>query len=477
MDCMRTMSRQDRHDAGTSWTPQVGPNGGPKYLAIVEALAADIRSGRLTPGERLPPQRLLARRLGVDLTTVTRAFNEARRRGLIEAAAGRGSFVRVPAAPDRAPAGAHDTAVDMSMNAPPQPSAARLAERLREGVGDVLAAPDGLLRLHYQDSAGAAPDRAAGARWLGRRLGSVSSDRVLVVGGAQSALFAIVAALLRPGDALCAGALTYPGLRAVAEQRGVRLLPIPLDEEGLDPAAFDEACRRERPRALYCVPTLDNPTTATMPAGRRAAIVATARRHGVAIVEDDAYGALPSEAPAPLAALGPDLVWHVASLSKCATPALRVAYVAAPDLAQTLRLAAEVRVTSLMAPPLMAAVASRWALDGTLEEITTAIRAENVARQRIAREALEGADFAAHPEGHHLWLRLPEPWRRAEFVAHARRSGLALVASDAFAVTPAPPEAVRVSLGITRDRDVLARALKLLSALLTRRPTAASTIV
>lgn len=460
----------------TSWAPRIGPEGGPKYLAIAEALAADIRSGRLRPGERLPPQRALAGRLGVDLTTVTRAFNEARRRGLIEATAGRGSFVRAAAALDRESAMAIPSTVDLSMNAPPQPSDARLAERLHQGVGDVLASPDGLLHLHYQDSAGATPDRAAGARWLERRLGPVAPDRVLVAGGAQSALFAIVATLLRPGDALCAGALTYPGLRAVAEQRSVRLLPIPLDDEGLDPDAFEAACRREAPRALYCVPTLDNPTTATMPADRREALVAAARRHGVAIIEDDAYGALPSEAPAPLATLAPDLTWHVASLSKCATPALRVAYVAAPDLDATLRLAAELRATSLMAPPLMAALASQWALDGTLDEVAAAIRRENEARQRLAREVLAGADFDAHPQGHHLWLRLPEPWRRAEFVAQARRSGLSIVASDAFAVVPSPPEAVRVSLGVARDRAVLERALRLLAALLARRP-AASTIV
>jgi DNA-binding transcriptional MocR family regulator len=471
------MSRQEKPRTVTSWAPQVGPDRSPKYLAIAEALAADIRSGRLGPGERLPPQRALARRLGVDLTTVTRAFNEARRQGLVEGAAGRGTFVRAPSAPDPGPAAEAGATVDLSMNAPPQPPEAQLAERLREGVGGVLVAPGGLTRLHYQESAGAIPDRAAGARWLARRLGPVSPDRVLVAAGAQSALFAIVAALLQPGDALCAGALTYPGLRAVAEQRGVRLVPVPLDEEGLDPDAFEAACRRERPRALYCVPTLDNPTTATLPAGRREAIVAAARRHGVVLVEDDAYGALPSEAPAPLAALAPEIAWHVASLSKCATPALRVAYVAAPDLAGTLRLAAEVRATILMAPPLMAALASRWALDGTLEAVTAAIRRENEARQRLAREVLAAADFDAHPQGHHLWLRLPGHWRRAEFVAHARRSGLSLVASDDFAVVPSPPEAVRVSLGVARDCGVLERALGLLSALLARRPAAVSTVV
>ena len=77
-----------------SWMPQLGKGSGPKYRAIAEALLADVQSGRLKPGHRLPAQRQLAKELGVDLTTVTRAFNEARRMGLIEANTGSGSYVR-----------------------------------------------------------------------------------------------------------------------------------------------------------------------------------------------------------------------------------------------------------------------------------------------------------------------------------------------------------------------------------------------
>ena len=448
------------------WLPRLAVDGRPKYLAIVEALAADIRDGRLEPGCRLPPQRLLAERLGVDLTTVTRAFNEARRRNLIDAAAGRGSFVRTASPAIEVAA---DATIDMSMNAPPQP--AWLAERLAGTVREVLTPAAGTLRLHYQDSAGTTADRAAAAGWLGRRLGPVAPERVMVAAGAQNALHAVLATLLRPGDALCAGTLTYPGLRAVADRLALRILPLPLDADGLDADAFAEACRRHAPRALYLVPTLHNPTTATMPAGRREAIVAVARRHGVAIVEDDAYGALATAGPPPLAALAPDIVWHVATLSKCATPALRLAYVAAPGLEGVLRLAAETRSTILMAPPLMAAVASRWIGDGTLAELAAAIRAENRARQELARRLLPEADFAAGAEAPHLWLRLPG--RRGELVAEARRSGLAIVPSDAFVTGDAAPEAVRVSLGIALDRGVLERGLRLLAALLARRPAAA----
>src|ERR1700741_4820748 len=104
------------------WRPRLIESARMKYLGIVEALEADVRSGRVGRGERLPPHRAIAEALNVDLTTVTRAFNEARRRGLVDARAGRGSFIseEVEASASAAPV------IDFSMNAPPQPQAAGL---------------------------------------------------------------------------------------------------------------------------------------------------------------------------------------------------------------------------------------------------------------------------------------------------------------------------------------------------------------
>jgi DNA-binding transcriptional MocR family regulator len=459
-----------------SWMPQLEKGSGPKYRAIAEALLADVESGRLKPGHRLPPQRQLAKELGVDLTTVTRAFNEARRMGLIEANTGSGSYVRKRIADQEEVAPAGLPIIDLSMNMPPQPSEARLRERIQDGIAAVLSSPHGLMRLHYQECVGAGPDRVAGARWLAGRLGAVPVDRVVVAGGAQTALYAVLRILTGPGDAICVPDLTYPGLRAIAEQLKVHLVPVTMDHEGLDPAALEETCQREKPKAVYCVPTIHNPTTATMSLERREAIAEVARRRGIAIVEDDAYGALPRHVPAPIAALAPDITWHIATLSKCVTPALRTAYVVVPELADTLRLAAEIRAMTLMVPPLMTALASKWILDGTLDAITAAIREESVARQAIARRVLRRLEFQAHPEGHHLWLTLPERWRQADLNVYARQSGLALVPSEAFAVGSAP-DAIRVSLGAARNQALLERGLGLLATVLLHGPSSLSSIV
>ncbi|WP_311275324.1 PLP-dependent aminotransferase family protein [Methylobacterium sp. WCS2018Hpa-22] len=460
-----------------AWNPTIRDEEGPKYLAIVRILAEDIRSGRLPPGTRLPPQRSLAKHLNVDLTTVTRAFNEARRTGLIDASAGRGSFIRA-ASPSLVKAATADPSgsVDFSMNMPPQPAAARLAERLESGLSRLSASAGFLDRMQYQDSAGNLADRAAGADWLGRRLGPVPVQRVIVAGGAQASLAAILTVVLKPGDALCVPILTYPGLRMAAERRGARLLPVSADGEGILPDAFLECCRLHRPRALYLVPTLDNPTTATIPTHRRERIAEIARTHGVAIIEDDAYGTLPPDAPAPFASFAGDITWHIATLSKCVSPGLRIAYVAVPGTNEAVRLAAELRAISMMASPLAAALASHWIANGDLDSIVAAIRHENGHRQAVAREALRGLSVHAHPCGHHLWLPLPPPWQRGEFGAHARQSGLSVILSDAFAVGPAP-DAIRVSLGAAPDGEALRYGLSLLANLLAHPPGAITNIV
>lgn len=460
------------------WKPHIEASAKLKYLGIVEALEADIRAGRVHPGDRLPAQRVIADALDVDLTTVTRAFNEARRRGLIDAHAGRGTYIREDLAGEKTK-GRFDGAamVDLSMNTPPQPAAANLARIIPEGIANLLSSSRGMLNLHYQESTGSEPDRSSAVQWLQTKIDGVTPGRILVACGAQSALFAICENLARPGDSIAAGALTYPGLKAVAAQRGITLQPIAMDDGGLIPEAFAECCRATPPKALYVIPAIDNPTTATLSVERREQLVAIAREHGVAIIEDDPYSPLSADGVAALASLAPELTWHIATLSKCVSPALRIAYVVTPGNAQTLRLAGVLRATSLMAPPLMSALATRWIADGTLDAITNAIRAENTERQKIAASVLAGAVFRADPSGHHLWLGLPAHWRAMEFAEHATRAGVSIVPSSAFSVAGAPPEAVRVSLGVAPDRGSLEDALTRLASILAEPSLATRAVV
>ncbi len=457
------------------WKPRLVETARMKYLGIVEALEADIRSGRVARGERLPAQRAIAEALGVDLTTVTRAFNEARRRGLVAAQAGRGTFIRETLDGD---SGSQPSAlVDLSMNIPPQPAAVDFRTIFPAGISRVLGSQKGLLHLHYQESTGSEPDRSAAASWLGARIEGVTPDRLVVTGGAQCALFGICELLLDRGDVVAAGAMTYPGLKAVAIQKGLTVEPLDMDEFGIIPDAFERACRERRPKALYVIPSIDNPTTATLPEDRRRSLAAIARNHNVLIIEDDPYAPLHPERTVAFAELAPDITWHIATLSKCASPALRVAYVIAPSAAKALRLAGILRATILMAPPLMSALASRWIAEGFLDEMAKSISTENVERQKLASSILEGFKFEADPFGHHLWLSLPDHWRAPDFAEHADRAGVSIVPSAAFATVSAPIEAVRISLGVAPDRGDLEDGLTLLANLISQPSLAAKAVV
>lgn len=158
-------------------------------------------------------------------------------------------------------------------------------------------------------------------------------------------------------------------------------------------------------------------------------------------------------------------------------PGLRIAYLHAPDLARTAQLGAALRATIMMTSPVMAALVTRWIREGTAAAILAAIRQESAARQRIARGVLPKGSFSAHPYGHHLWLKVPAMWSRAELVAYARERGLAAVASDAFVADRTAPGGVRLGLGAAPDRRALETALKLLAAALVQSPAVLSHVV
>ena len=453
------------------WLPRLNDRSGPLYLAIADALAADIETGQLNAGDRLPSQRGLAEALKIDFTTVGRAFAEARRRGLIDAAAGRGSFVRGLPPMDMTSGKA---SIDMTMNLPPQPASAALRSRIESGLKTVLSRPDFFSLLTYRDAAGAIADREAGARWLMPRLGSLEPGLVLIASGAQVAMLAALSSLATAGDVVLTEVLTYSGLRNLAAQFGLRLQGVAMDAEGLLPDALEQACKTYQAKALYCTPSLHNPTTATMSARRRSDIAAVAKRYGLPIVEDDTYGRLLRDAPPPLAHFAPDITIYIGGLAKVLTPMLRVAYLVAPDAVLAARLTTALRATTGMAPPLMVALATQWIESGMADDILLALRQEAMARQRIAKTLLQGSRYQTQPEAHHLWLDLPPEWPRLDFVMQLQSQGLAIVPSDAFTVTGPSPEAVRLCLGAAADQNVLHQGLAILADCLSHRRKVAS---
>jgi DNA-binding transcriptional MocR family regulator len=438
------------------WIDEVQRGHGPVYAALAQTLEAAIRDGRLHPGDRLPPQRDVARRLGVDLTTVTRAYTLAKERGLLEGAVGRGSFVKAP------PRDADPILVDLSMNLPPPPLGLNLGALLRETTDDILRASDASVLMAYSAGAGTAGQRAAGARWLAPVLGDTPPDRMLIAPGAQGALAAIFSALLKRGDTVVVDALTYPGVIALARTLGLTLLPCPTDADGLIPDALEALCAQHRPAAIYIVPTLQNPTTATLTAARREAVAAIARRFEAWIVEDDPYSLLMPSPPAAIATFAPERTVYVGSLAKTLTPGLRIAYIAAPPDSVG-RIGESLRALAVMPAPLMAAVTTRWIQEGLATTLLLGVRAEAAARRALAARLLPTA--IGGPESIHVWLPLSDGHSAKALTAAAQARGLALVTGEAFAVGADHPNGARISFGGPARRAVLEKGLRAVAEL------------
>jgi len=459
------------------WAASIRTSSKPAYIALADAIADDIQTGKLAASQKLPTLRVLAQALHLNFTTVARGYTEAQHRGLIDARAGSGTFVReiVGSGPIRRPGAA--SLIDMTMNMPPEPQDRALLQRLRQGMTSFADTVDPYELLRYQEFGGTPEDREIGAQWLSRHVPDVSSARVLVCPGVQDTLLALFTALARPGDSIACEAVTYPGIKGLAAQLGIRLVGLPADDDGIDPDAFGALCAADLPKALYCNPVFNNPTTAVMSLARRESIVDIARRYSVPIIEDDAYSCLPSQRPPALAALAPELTFYITGFSKCLGAGLRIAYLALPNGRYTARLSATLRTTSVMASPFMVRLASQWITDGTAKMVTQAIREESRFRQQMAASILRDAQYASKPEAFHLWLSVPQPWSRIEFATHLRAHGVGVVVSDTFTVAGPAPEAVRVCLGGSADREDCRHSLEIIEDALMHMPAQTSRVM
>lgn len=453
------------------WLPNLEGRSGPKYKLIADAIGESIRDGTLNEGDRLPAQRDLAYQLDMSLNTVSRAYADAIQRGFVDGEVGRGTFVRSggPLPGQEFQAGMNrpdDGPIDFSLNLPfAGASAAALAQTLES----LQRSPDLGSYLDYQTDRDLECHAEAGAIWIGQAGLDATSDNVALTSGAQHGLFVTLISVTRPGDVLLTESSTYPPVMGMARQLGLKVFPVPMDGEGLQPDALDEACRVTNAKTLYCLPTLHTPTTITLDAERRQQVAEVARQRDLILIEDDVFGLLPQDRPPPLACFAPERTLYIASTSKGLAPGLRVGYVYAPQkFRKSLR--AAISISCWMPPPLMAEIVSRWIHDGTAWRLTDYQRSEAQIRQRVAQRILGVHAPDTHPCGMHLWLPLPDQWRPASFRAAAERQGVKILTGETFAVEQAEAmRGIRVCLSHESTRQRVTKGLEIIAGLLNER--------
>ncbi len=365
----------------------------------------------------------------------------------------------------QSPAAMHP--IDLSRSIPPMPP---LFTPMLQRTLARLAARDDIGVLSRNSLAGGtAVDRAAARLWLRSRLQEPPDNRLIVTNGTQGALLLLFEALVGQGGLLAAEALSYGVLPQLAARAHIRVCSLDLDADGIEPSSFELTCKTHRPRALYCNPTVHNPTAIMMPAERRKTIAEIARRHAVTIIEDEPLGCLHPEAPPPMAMIAPDITWYIAGLTKGLAHGFRVAYVVGPTAVETQAVATGANRLSYWFPsPVSTAIVNDWIVSGVADRVRNAISAEAACRQQLAEEILGDHGLATQPGGLHAWLSLPPGIDRRTFAQELARDRVLVRPSDAFAIEPERnhANAIRISLSGPLDREEVERGLRIIASAL-----------
>jgi DNA-binding transcriptional MocR family regulator len=388
--------------------------------------------------------------------TVSRAYEELIRRGLVSGEIGRGSFVQTqrrepepPYLPERP-----GEVVDLSILKPVCES--MHLERMKEALGWLAETLPASSALSFRPNMVFPRHRAIAVEWL-RLCGiDISPQNISVTNGATAAMTVALMSVAPPGSTVATEAIGHHTLVPLARYLGFNLEGLPIDDNGILPEALDEACRHSDIRAVFVQPSVINPTATLMGSVRRAELAEVARRHDIAIIENDVLGPLVEDRAPPLAYFAPERTLYVTSFTKVTVPGLRIGYLAAPDR-HVAAVANRHLVSNWMATPMVAEIASKWVSDGTAMELVRWQRAALRSRQEIAAEVMGEIRYRSQRDGLHLWLELPDDRSEEGFVAQARLQGVAIAPGQSFRIADAPwKPAVRISLGSTTEGELRA---------------------
>jgi GntR family transcriptional regulator/MocR family aminotransferase len=439
----------------------------PLSIQIASALVEQVQRGLLLPGAQLPGSRLLAERLGVHRKTVVAAYEELLAQGWIETRQATGTFVsrqlpaQMPQAMSRVAMASPPNGIgfpfepDTDLQRPVLVGTNALA--FNDGFPDVRLAPlEALSRairsvlrsgyrknlLFYSDFCGELSLRQAMAEYLRDTRGlPIGLDNVLITRGSTMGIYLAARSLLRPGDRVVVGDISYGSANMIFRQMGAELCPVPVDAQGLDVEAIARCCREAPIRMVYVTPHHHYPTTVTMPAERRLRLLQLAQTQRFCILEDDYDYDFHYDCSPVLPLAGSDTlgnVVYVGSLCKAISPALRVGFAVAPaPLVQAM--GQYRRVVDRQGDNLLEAALALLFQEGEIRRHLR--RAQRIYQQRrdlfcdmLRRELTDYLDFATPTGGMAVWARFHP--RIALPVLAQRARGKGLLMSDGSNYAP-----------------------------------------
>ena len=453
---------------------------------LFEQIRDAITTGRLEPGDRLPTSRDLAAELGVARSTIAAVYGRLAGEGFLHTRTGDGTFVarhpdgagrrkrvattalapRRQAPKPRPPLSVTDVSIDLRSGRP-DPNLFPLVDWRRCVTSALQTPPPG-----YGDPAGLPVLRRVLASWISRSRGVVTTaDQVLVTAGAQQALDLFARVLLAPGDVVAIEEPGYPLARRVFQHHGLRVVPVPVDLDGIIVGQIPAAAR-----AVYVTPSHQSPTGVTLTAARRRALLAFAVDRRAAIIEDD-YDTEYRHVDRPLEPMQrldtTGRVLYIATFSKTLSPSLRLGFAVVPEpLVDPLSDARA--LTDTQPPHLTQAALATFIADGHLDRHLRRTRRiyrsrHDLVAEQIASLHLDGLIGRPHRSnaGLHNMISMLDRNDANVVVARLAARGIAVdTTADWWSTDPQP--GLMIGFGLA-DIDQLAEAFRGIRAELVHR--------
>ncbi|WP_417624113.1 PLP-dependent aminotransferase family protein [Paremcibacter congregatus] len=456
-----------------NWSPRLDNDPGPLFMQLFRPLQQDIFTGTLKAGDSLPPQRRTASDLGLSLGTVSKAYQHAIQCGLVEAHVGRGTIVSGLQEPEQITD--NGTLIDLQTNTPPFPLTRSL---LLEASGRAARTLYRDSSMQYPPVAGLPRHRATISQWIKKRFNiPLAPDDITLTLGALQAISLAIAATSKVGQKIYGEPVTFAGIKSAAQYLGRDLCPLPMDEDGIIPEAFEQVARTRPGVTLITIPTVQNPTGLTYSARRRQALAAIAQKYDAWIIESDVYRFLNPTAPAPLHSHAPARTLYINSFSKCLSPDLRVGLLVAPEPLRA-KIQQGQQAGGWSTPPLSVEIVCQLLQNGVADAYMT--RLTQTCRDRATLVSRHLNDFRAPTSGssYHLWM--PCNFQTAEkMYIQARNQNVILTPPAAITLHPAPDTAsgIRLCLGSEQRPQYFYFALLRLKKALTQDPSSACGII
>lgn len=458
------------------WNPKIINTDKTLYVAIADAIERDILLGILKPNEKMPPQRSLAKIVGVNLTTISRAYSEAEKRGLISGTIGKGTYVsqkdiRNVTLPEVL--SNEDNIIELGLMG----SMIVKDYDISELIKTVAEEHDFNTLLDYVPSQGLLRHREIASKWICQYGIKTDAEHTVICAGATHAINCCLLGLFEPGERIAVDSLTFTGFKNAAQLNHIKLEPIAMDCEGMLPDSLENLCKKTQMKGIYLMPNMQNPTATAMSAQRKQAIADIILRYGLILIEDDIYNFTNLTDRSALSALVPDSGIFICGISKALFPGLRIAFTAVPEK-YLHKFTQAVVNTVWMAPTISSELVIRLIENGTASEIIEKKRALIAHRLTLAKTVLQEFSFQASDNSMFIWLTLPEGWSCADFENTALMNKIRVISAYKFYVgNQLPPNAVRISLSSVKSDEQLLKGLRGLVRILKQNPMLTSPVM